>query len=145
MTEDRPNFLRKRLKQAAEADPTILELREKLLSIGGIEFVPPATVDPDVKELVQSGSVVHGTPQLHEMDASACHENVAKLWDREPRLLHYIGTGYALTSDGLWRQHSWGVTPDGTIVETTALRLVYFGLLLEGDKADRFVFCNSGD
>jgi hypothetical protein len=32
-----------------------------------------------------------------------------------------IASGYALSSDGLWRQHSWGMdVADGRILETTA-------------------------
>ena len=39
--------------------------------------------------------------------------------------------------DGLWRRHSWAILRDG-ILETTAVRLKYFGLLFQGDFADEF-------
>jgi hypothetical protein len=41
-----------------------------------------------------------------------------------------IGTGYALSEDGLWRQHSWGLREDGGVVETTSGREMYVGLRL---------------
>jgi len=39
----------------------------------------------------------------------------------------FVGTGYALSQDGLWRGHSWAHRVDGTILETTEPRLAYFG------------------
>lgn len=53
-----------------------------------------------------------------------------------------IATGYALSGDGLWRQHSWGVLRDG-IFETTETRLKYFGIVLQGERADYFAAANS--
>lgn len=41
-----------------------------------------------------------------------------------------IGTGYALSDDGLWRQHSWGLEADGVVVETTFERRSYVGIVL---------------
>lgn len=48
-----------------------------------------------------------------------------------------IGSGYALSADGLWRQHSWGILRDG-ILETTERRIKYFGLILQDERANRF-------
>jgi hypothetical protein len=46
-----------------------------------------------------------------------------------------IATGYALTDD-LWRQHSWGVTADGVVVETTSSeREIYVGVVLPARAA----------
>jgi hypothetical protein len=146
MSHDRraPKLSARADDESRRGESVYLGLREKLLSAGGVELVAPGAVDPDIEELVQRGSLIQGPVQLYEMDESVCHENVAKLWDTNPGLLKHIGTGYALTPDGLWRRHSWGIKADGTIVETTALRSLYFGLILDGDRADFFVFCNSG-
>src|SRR5262249_8464594 len=48
-----------------------------------------------------------------------------------------IASGYALTEDGLWRQHFWGVdTAAGRVLETTVRRVRYFGVVLgDGDEA----------
>ena len=53
-----------------------------------------------------------------------------------------IATGYALSDDGLWRQHTWGILRDG-ILETTEARIEYFGLLLQGERADEFAASNA--
>jgi hypothetical protein len=39
--------------------------------------------------------------------------------------------------NGLWRNHSWGLTEQG-IIETTVSRIGYFGVRLEGEGADLF-------
>jgi hypothetical protein len=75
------------------------------------------------------------------MERSACHENVAQLWVTKSSGLTAIGTGYALSEDGLWRQHSWGVRRDG-IVETTKVRVKYFGISVQGRDAEAFAAAN---
>ena len=47
-----------------------------------------------------------------------------------------IGTGYALSDDDLWRQHSWGVAVDGVVVETTVEREIYVGIVLSARAAN---------
>jgi hypothetical protein len=78
-----------------------------------------------------------GDTQFEEMAKNSCHWNVAHLWKSENRQISGIGTGYALSEDGLWRQHSWCLTSTG-ILETTELRHTYFGVRLEGAAADQF-------
>jgi hypothetical protein len=39
-----------------------------------------------------------------------------------------LATGYALSGDGLWRQHSLLSLEDSSILETTEIRLMYFGM-----------------
>jgi hypothetical protein len=48
-----------------------------------------------------------------------------------------LGFGFALSPDGLWRQHSWALSsaPGGRVVETTVTRVAYAGLPLAGDAA----------
>jgi hypothetical protein len=70
-----------------------------------------------------------------------CHQNIAAIWKfQRPRIVS-IATGYALSEDGLWRQHSWGILREG-LLETTAERRRYFGILLSGSEADHFAECN---
>lgn len=73
---------------------------------------------------------------------SQCHRNVAKLWVKKPRALSAIGTGYAPSDDGLWRQHSWGSRADGKVVEPTVVRVKYFGLMLKNKEAALFARLN---
>ena len=42
-----------------------------------------------------------------------------------------ICTGYALSDDGLWREHSWIITKNKCIIERTHIRrLAYYGVVL---------------
>lgn len=79
-------------------------------------------------------------------EPSQCHYNVAQLWLMGE--VESIATGYALNED-LWRQHSWGLTKNGTIVETTAERELYAGILLDNEGPDieaiRFAFANGDE
>lgn len=58
-----------------------------------------------------------------EMELGKCHDNVEQLYDECQIEESY--EGYALSRDGLWRHHSWGVDGEGKIVETTEKRLCY--------------------
>jgi hypothetical protein len=91
--------------------------------------------------LLESGFLTGGPIVLKAMKSSSCHQNVASLWRGRKFGIVGIATGYALSEDGLWRQHSWGVLRDG-VLETTETRAKYFGIVLQGEKADHFAVCN---
>lgn len=55
-----------------------------------------------------------------------CHDNVSKLLDA--KLIDKDVNGFALSDDGLWRYHSWGLLANGKIVETTCHRIAYMYL-----------------
>lgn len=77
-----------------------------LLAHGGALAVPPPAPDPLLR--IQEQGKVHAPTDLIYVGGNAgeCHRNVAALW----RSGHAasIGTGYALSDDELWREHSWG-------------------------------------
>jgi hypothetical protein len=51
-----------------------------------------------------------------------------------------VMTGYALSPDGMWRQHSWVYDKQrDVIIETTVKRVGYFGVLLNDLEA--LTFC----
>jgi hypothetical protein len=112
-------------------------LRRLLLKIGGVQLVAPPKADPALTLLLDAGFVMAGPVKRKLMNHCACHENIARLWNTEKRGIVAIGTGYALSNDGLWRQHSWGIRREG-ILETTVEREKYFGVLLCGAEADCF-------
>jgi hypothetical protein len=145
MTEAQRVLLDRRLKAAAEQQPEILTFRNVLLALGGDELVPPPTLDSDVPILLEQGSVMSGFVISRPIEEGRCHENVAELWREKKEGIVGIGVGYALSADGLWRQHSWGVRESGAIIETTAARTQYFGRLLQGTEADDFAEANMGD
>lgn len=84
-----------------------------------------------------------GSSVLYEMEMGNCHENVHKLVksssDPNNHLFPFYNlhayTGYALSEDGLWRNHSWVIGRSKTsdekiIIETTTPRLIYMGIKL---------------
>jgi hypothetical protein len=66
------------------------------------------------------------------------------VWTSQASGFVVIATGYALSDDGLWRQHSWDVLRDG-ILETTKARQKYFGILRQGKAADHFAKANASN
>ena len=106
----------------------------------GVLVVPPLFAEEHARELEERGefSTVTGVPI--EGLASQCHVNTAHLW-LEGRV-QGIATGYALSDDGLWRQHSWGLDDHGRIVETTEERIAYFGFRLNGSESREFADAN---
>ena len=141
MTPEQKAFLNKRFREAVKDQPELKRLKSILLRIGGIFLVPPPKLDGDVPALFESGFVTSGPITLKNMKSSSCHQNVAALWIHRKAGIVAIATGYALSEDGLWRQHSWGILRDG-ILETTEPRTRYFGLVLQGERADHFAKCN---
>ena len=65
-----------------------------------------------------------------------CHRNAALFWLNGE--CSAIATGYYLGPDGIWRQHSWGVTSSGTILDTHSAGRLYFGVGLEPMDAVEF-------
>jgi hypothetical protein len=109
--------------------------------MGGAELVAPIRFDPDIRLLIDSGFAMAGSVKRKIMKRSACHENIARLWKTKYRGLVGVGTGYALSEDGLWRQHSWGIRRDG-LLETTEQRVRYFGIRLQEKDSDLFAAFN---
>jgi len=128
-------------REAVSGQPELKRLRFILLRMGGVCLVAPPKFDGDIPALLESGFLTNGQITVKIMKSSSCHQNVASLWRSRKAGIVAIATGYALSEDGLWRQHSWGIRRDG-ILETTEPREKYFGLVLQGSKADRFAKCN---
>ena len=119
------------------AEPEIMALHELLLSIGGEETCL-AKQDPDTERLLARGRYHSGEARLKRLEPGQCHQNACDLY-RPGR--NKIATGYALSDDGLWRQHSWIVTGE-KITETTERRLAYFGYVLTEQEAAQFLLDN---
>ncbi len=125
-------------------------LQRKLLALGGQEVVlmPAAYADADLhgatltKRLVQRGRLFVGPRDFVKMEPGACHSNALQLYALSKGRVRFA-TGYALSRGGLWRQHSWGVwittERSGCVVETTARRLKYWGVVLSATDVARVV------
>jgi hypothetical protein len=99
-----------------------------LLSFGGALVVPPRNPESDLEALLARASAFGPGVRFSQADAGECHRNVAALWI--DGAIESIGTGYALSDDQLWRQHSWGLDAEGVLVETTDERHTYVGIVL---------------
>jgi hypothetical protein len=110
------------------------ELRAKLLSLGESWDVVPTFEREDLLETLLEYGELHQVEQIVMLtgEVGRCHDNVAALLqlsaNGEIKLSVVGATGYALSEDGLWRQHSWGVGRNGEIYETTVARCAYFGI-----------------
>jgi hypothetical protein len=142
MTPEQQQHLDLRFRHAVVGQPELGRLKEILLGIGGDFLVAPPKADPDVPFLLERGFLMSGPICLNLMESSSCHQNVSSIWVKKALGIVGIATGYALSDDGLWRQHSWGILRDG-VLETTEERLKYFGILLQGKGADGFAEANA--
>ena len=131
---EQKRFLKKRLAAHAKEQPEILKLQRLLHLIGGGLLVAPPRVTHDMPFLIESGFVMDYPVTERIMRPSMCHLNSAELFATGKAT--GLGVGFALSEDGLWRQHSWALKrqKDGTnlILETTGKRLCYFGILYWG-------------
>jgi len=134
-----------RVVQVAQGDESYLraweELRALLLEAGeSWEVVPPFEREVLLGDLIRVGKLYEITHISYlPGEPNRCHDNVAAVleicggMEGAPNLLG--ATGYALSEDGLWRQHSWAVGDEGEIFETTVGRTAYFGVsIVTGDR-----------
>jgi hypothetical protein len=141
MTPEQKTFLNRRFRDAVGKQPELKRLRKMLLRLGGDCVVAPRKPDQDVPMLLEQGFLTSGPTTLKVMKSSSCHQNVAFVWTNRKFGIVGVATGYALSGDGLWRQHSWGILRDG-VLETTKTRRKYFGVVLQGERADFFAASN---
>ena len=128
-------FLKNRCAELVAEEPRMQELIDTLLALGGDAVV--CVYEEDLGVLLDGA---HGLPPADvqdylviedAMEPSQCHQNVATLFLSDA--INAIATGWTLTDDGLWRQHSWGIVDvDGVpaIIETTMKRDIYWGVRL---------------
>ncbi len=116
------------------ADPSWAVLETKLLSVGGETVCYSA--EPHLAEIVERGTVFPGKSRSIKGIPSHCHGNVSVLWYEIEDF--QIVTGWALTKDGMWRQHSWGRIGGILTIETTMKRSKYFGFILNDSEAKDF-------
>lgn len=129
-------------------DSKIIQLRDLLLSFGGEEACMPY-IEEDIDNILIYGQLWQGGNKVKMMkgEPSQCHYNSCALY--KANLLNTkfdgdltIATGYALSKDGMWRQHSWLVLRkcrSYKIVETTEKREAYFGFAMNAEKCLEFM------
>jgi hypothetical protein len=116
-------------------------MAERLLQMGGVDAVKPDG-DTQIAKVLERGLLHEGKLVRLLGEPNQCHANASQVWiksDGEALLC----TGYALTENQSWLQHSWCVaTVDDhgqVILETTDPDWKkYFGFVL--DEEESFVF-----
>ena len=138
MSKDWKKRLEEINKPAFEKQPQLTVLRGRLLSIGG-EEVCFAFYEESLAFLLSRGQAFGRTGTMMHGDPNRCHGNTAALYEANMDRTR-IATGYALSLDGCWRQHSWGIVNRRKPVETTVRRLAYFGYVLNKVESELFCF-----
>ena len=118
----------------------MLELRDKLLTFGGQETCVPC-YDEDLVKILDRGQLWLGD-RITMMKGlpSQCHLNSTRLWYANKDKVA-LCTGYALSEDGGWRQHSWCIhikPRKNRVAETTVERIAYFGFAMTPEEAEEF-------
>ena len=113
------------------SDKIILE--KILFDIGGnVAKIPDD--EPDFYNLFTRGYLINKhADKLIKGEMCQCHKNSAFLWNSN-RDKYKIMTGYALSSIGIWHQHSW-ILENDEIIETTVDREKYFGYELTFEES----------
>lgn len=127
-------------------DDAMEDLARSLVAFGGWRLVDPGH-DEDIDKVRERGQLWSGHGALRAPgEPSQCHRNTALCWEANADRLVPV-TGYALSADGLWRQHSWCLKIDGKrpkVVETTERRVAYFGFVMTFTEAVMFYEAQTG-
>ena len=119
---------------ASKWSPEARKVRERLLAIGGEEVCIRQVEPSDIHRLVKRGELWSGEKsRLVKMEPISCHQNSLALWKEGKGDL---ANGFALSKDGLWREHSW-IVSDGGVIETTTPRMAYYGAKLRKSEIMR--------
>lgn len=130
------------LGNGKKIDERMVELHEKLLQFGGNETCFPA-YEEDLNAILTRGQLWLGD-RITFMPGrpSQCHSNSCELYElNKDKFEVAIATGYALSKDGLWRQHSWLMKRNARsieVIETTEKRVLYFGFVMTPEEAEKF-------
>lgn len=117
------------------------DLRKKLLSMGG--RMVAGNFEEALLETLTRGEVFSPRKvKLVKMIPCRCHANAGVFWKNYSDENGFdnvkIVTGWCLSEDGIWRQHSFIYQPmDNVIIETTIKRKIYFGYVLDLDESER--------
>lgn len=125
-------------------DPGLAALHDRLLSYGGEEVA--LTHEEDLQQILERGVLHKGRSvkprRVWWSKPISCHQNSAYLY-KDNRTVSPgrfdIVTGWALSKDGVWRQHTWVYDNQRKkVVETTVKRVLYYGFHLTPAEAEKF-------
>lgn len=142
--EEQLSVLRENKFTPDSATPATKELITFLCSMAGFAACLDGT-DIEThydKKIMKDGQLWRGYNSISmKGERSNCHSNTCGLYLHNKDKIRVV-SGYALSRDGIWRGHSWGVTKRNIPVETTTKRVLYFGVVLEGRERNKFIVDN---
>ena len=121
------------------ADPSKLRIALRLLSIDGNQVCIQDEERPNFRNWISAEGQQWPVDNVKTTRGQSghCHRNCAILWKKSPDKLSMI-LGYALSDDGMWRQHTFLIDKQGPITETTTPRPAYYGVKVDGKEAQEF-------
>jgi hypothetical protein len=121
----------------APGNQSVIRLCQLLLKLGGARACIPF-VEASTSDFIRAqGSLFSAQQILIARGArSDCHTNCAKTW-KASQGRYQIMTGYGLSND-TWRRHSWLISDNLVLTETTVRRDMYFGVVLTDAQAQSF-------
>ena len=134
------NTIENALKLHPTMNPNLFHLKQRLLDFAGDAVCLPA-YDPDLENILEYGQFWLGyNAERMPGEDCQCHSNSARLWEaNKDRTV--ICTGYVLSADGMWRQHSWLIhrkPRSNRVVETTRPRILYYGFAMTPEMCEEF-------
>ena len=121
-------------------DERLFELKDRLLDFAGNTVCLPP-YEEDLENILEYGQFWLGyNAEMMRGEACQCHANSARIWEQNKDKTT-ICTGYALSVDGMWRQHSWLIhrkPRSNKIVETTRPRVLYYGFAMTPEMCEKF-------
>lgn len=139
----RQDFMRNKgwSKRKPFHDSRLEELKQRMLRVDGwAACLPSPECEPHIEILLNRSQAFGGTDFMYAGQTSRCHTNSAVLALMVDEL--QMATGFAMSQDGVWRQHSWCCLEYGDnkfhILETTCPRERYYGVVLTYDEHIKF-------
>lgn len=121
-----------------------LNLRDFLLLFGGSECCA-TTDEKDALNILNRGQLWFGDRLILKRGGYRnSHRNAAHLWSFNDNSTR-IATGFVLTSQGIWKRHSWVILnkkPFNKIVDNTENYSLYFGYVLTEKECNDFYWHN---
>jgi hypothetical protein len=140
---ERAEWLRARSAEVLAAEPRAAEVERRLLDHGGHTVLLWSSMIGLDGFLAEGRYYPTSRIRSWKGEPSNCHGNAGLLYVLTQGLVRVM-TGFALSADGLWRGHSWGVDQeDGWVVETTERRVRYYGYPVTDDDALAFFFAGT--
>lgn len=120
-----------------------VKLKMRLLGFGGTEVKLGMDSEDELDRILFDGMLFDNDVIRLNGGFGQCHKNVATKYKKFKSDGFRIISGYALSDNDIWVQHSWGLNSSDKIMETTGNNYQkYYGYILNESESDEFCFYN---